>query len=234
MAKRNSNCSPGGSSSTWKSADNEITLFPHVPRGCSGYLSTVGFESLWGKTPRIWLAFNQIFMITSLVYSPRVMQTFLWVSKLGELRKVALYHVPCFYRWNVSLLALQVGITATVTCWGGDNKAQAESAEDPGNIWVVVVLGRALHSIQGFWWLWVCWGVPITASLEEFDWCVIMRWDVSQPGNEEREGSPGESHFYNRLEATESKISFINCRMNREERKAGLGLEWPHRPCSRV
>ena len=63
---------------------------------------------------------------------------------------------------------------------------------------------------------------------------MIMRWDVSQPGNEEREGSPGESHFYNRLEATACKTSFINCRMNREERKAGLGLEWPHRPCSRV
>lgn len=28
MAKRNRNCSPGDSSSTWKSAENEVTLSP--------------------------------------------------------------------------------------------------------------------------------------------------------------------------------------------------------------
>lgn len=36
----------------------------------------------------------------------------------------------------------------------------------------------------------------------------------------------GESHFYNRLEATESRISFIKCRMDwrGEEGRAGIGV----------
>lgn len=173
-------------------------------------------------------------MITSLVYSPRVMQTLLWVSELGELRKrhcivcpVSTDEMWVFWlcRWVSRLLWLAEEVIT---------KPRQSPLRILGTSGLWWSCGGALHSIQGFWWLWVCWGVPITASLEEFDWCVIMRWDVSQPGNEEREGSPGESHFYNRLEATACKTSFINCRMNREERKAGLGLEWPHRPCSRV
>lgn len=43
-----------------------------VLKGCKAT-----FESL-----RIWLGFNQIFMITSLVYSPRVMQTLIWIPEL--------------------------------------------------------------------------------------------------------------------------------------------------------
>lgn len=37
---------------------------------------------------------------------------------------------------------------------------------------------------------------------------------------------PGESHFYNRLKATESRTGFINCRMEwrGEEGRAGIGV----------
>lgn len=49
----------------------------------------------------------------------------------------------------------------------------------------------------------------------------------SQPDNRRGKNLPeGESHFSNRLEATESRTSFINCRMEwrGEEGRAGIGV----------
>ena len=52
----------------------------------STYDSQEIFEHLllkifWGKTPRIWPGFNQIFMMPSLVSSPRVVQALIWISE---------------------------------------------------------------------------------------------------------------------------------------------------------
>lgn len=143
---------------------------------------------------------------------------------------MALYRKHCLCRWNVSVLALQMGVIAAGPHWGGGHEEQAEPYWGSWENLGCGGLGRLLHVTQGF-----CGAMDVLRCphycITGWVWCVIMKWDA-QSARQWEEGrifQKEKAIFYNRLEATESKKSFINCRIQwkAEEDRAGIGVASP-------
>lgn len=70
----------------WKQLENSLRGKPLLLPPKSTYAIQEIFQQLllkilWGKTLRIWPGFNQLFMMPSLVSSPRVVQALIWISE---------------------------------------------------------------------------------------------------------------------------------------------------------
>lgn len=180
-----------------------------VLKGCEAT-----FESL-----RIWLGFNQICMITSLVYSPRVMQTLIWIPELfGGLERRHCIVCPVstderwvfwLCRWVSQLLWFAVAVIPK------RRQSPLRILGTSGLWWSRV--GRALHYIQGFSWPWVCWGVPHHCTLGRV--CLVC---------DNEEGCTVSQAMRRGKDLQEKAISITRWRPRRA-RQASLTATWAER-----
>ena len=171
-----------------------------------------------GKNPRIWPGFNQIFMMPSLVSSPRVTQALIWISEWwGSFERKC--HIICTVYTDqicmcgfcrlVSVLLLFTG-TMLMRCsrssrWGsqghpGYSRPREATSWPSGHLWGHRDYEEVTLSL----------GCP--ASLTGEGWWGDIH---TQPSNQKGRNIPGgESHDHNSLEALESNGVFINWRLS--------------------